>query len=344
MKVADVAIIGGGIIGASIAFELAAEKLDIVVLDRQQPGRGASWAAAGMLSPGPDSLEALPLVPLAKESMRLYPAFVEAIEEISQKSTGFARHGTLEIFTAHDAESEREKMVAQHRALGLAIEPVSIDAARKSEPSLGHTMRAAAWLPQEATINPRLLTEAVLAAAESRGVRVQSDSAVTSVVLDGNRCTGIVANGTTISAKFVVVAAGCFSSGIDWLARYAPTRPVRGQMLALRPKAKSSREHCAQAMVTWSHAPTAGSSREARSKTPDSKSTLRQPAFRKSFQACSNLFRHSQTLNSPMHGPDCAPERPTIYRFSGQLIFAACLSPPGTIETEFCSRPRPQSC
>jgi glycine oxidase len=238
VKVADVAIIGGGIIGASIAFELAAEKLDIVVLDRQQPGREASWAAAGMLSPGPDSLEALPLVPLAKESMRLYPAFVEAIEEISQKSTGFARHGTLEIFTAHDAESEREKMVAQHRALGLAIEPVSIDAARKSEPSLGHTMRAAAWLPQEATIDPRLLTEAVLAAAESRGVRVQSDSAVTSVVLDGNRCTGIVANGTTISAKCVVVAAGCFSSGIDWLARYAPTRPVRGQMLALRAKSQ----------------------------------------------------------------------------------------------------------
>lgn len=238
MKVADVAIIGGGIIGASIAFELAAEKLDVILLDRQLPGREASWAAAGMLSPGPDSPDALPLVPLAKESMRLYPEFVAAVEALSGKSVAFARNGTIEIFTEAGAESERDKMVAQHRALGLAIEPVSIDAARKAEPSLGPAARAAAWLPQEATLDPRLLTEAVLAAAQSRGVQVQADSAVTSVLVEGNRCTGVVANGSSVMAKCVVVAAGCFSGGIDWLARYAPTRPVRGQILALRPKTK----------------------------------------------------------------------------------------------------------
>jgi glycine oxidase len=239
VKVADVAIIGGGVIGASIAFELAAEKLDIVLLDRQQPGREASWAAAGMLSPGPDSLEALPLVPLAKESMRLYPAFVAAIEELTGKSTAFKRDGTIEIFTAPDGEVERDKMLAQHRALGLAIEPVSIDAARKVEPSLGPVARAAAWLPQEATLDPRLLIEALLGAAKSRGVEIRSDSAVTSVLMEGNHCSGVVASGTTIAAKCVIVAAGCFSGGIDWLARYAPTRPVRGQILALRPAGKA---------------------------------------------------------------------------------------------------------
>jgi glycine oxidase len=236
VKVADVAIIGGGIIGASIALELAAEKLDVIVLDRQQPGREASWAAAGMLSPGPDSLEALPLVPLAKESMRLYPEFVAAVEALYGKSVAFARNGTIEIFTEAGGEAERDKMVAQHRALGLAIEPVSIDAARKAEPSLGPAARAAAWLPQEATLDPRLLTEVVLAAAQSRGVQVHPDSGVTSVQVDGNRCTGVVANGSSVTAKCVVVAAGCFSGGIDWLTRYAPTRPVRGQLLALRPK------------------------------------------------------------------------------------------------------------
>lgn len=238
MKVADVAIIGGGIIGASIALELAAEKLDVILLDRQQPGREASWAAAGMLSPGPDSPDALPLVPLAKESMRLYPEFVAAVEALCGKSVAFARNGTIEIFTEAGAESELDKMVAQHRALGLAIEPISIDAARKAEPTVGPAARAAAWLPQEATLDPRSLTEAVLAAAQGRGVQIHSDAAVTSVQVEGNRCSGVVANGNSVAAKCVVVAAGCFSGGIDWLARYAPTVPVRGQILALRPKSK----------------------------------------------------------------------------------------------------------
>lgn len=230
------AIIGGGVIGASIACELAAEKLDVVLLDRQQPGREASWAAAGMLSPGPDSLDSLPLVPLAKESMRLYPEFVAAIQEVSGKPTGFARNGTIEIFTAPDGESERDKMVAQYHALGIPIEPVSLDTARKAEPALGPAVRAASWLPQEATLDPRLLMDALLVAAQCRGVEINADSVVTSVLLDGNHCTGVIADGKSISAKCVIVAAGCFSGGIDWLARYAPTRPVRGQILALHPK------------------------------------------------------------------------------------------------------------
>ena len=236
MKVADVIIVGGGVIGASIAFELAAEKLDVVLLDRQQPGREASWAAAGMLSPGPDSPDALPLVPLAKESMRLYPEFIASIEEASGKNTAFARKGVIEVFTAPFGESERDKMVAQYQALGLAIEPVAIDVARKAEPALGPAALAAAWLPQEATVDPRMLMDALLTAASNRGVKIHTDFPVNSIMLDGNRCTGVSTGEKNISAKCIVVAAGCFSGAIDWLGRYAPTRPIRGQLLALESK------------------------------------------------------------------------------------------------------------
>jgi glycine oxidase len=236
VKVADVVIVGGGVIGASIAFELAAEKLDIVLLDRQQPGREASWAAAGMLSPGPDSPDALPLVPFAKESMRLYPEFIAAVEGLSGKTTAFTRNGVVEVFTAPDGKTECDKMVALYQTLGLAIEPLATDVARKAEPALGPAVRAAAWLPQEATLDPRMLMDALLGALQNRRVEILMGQPVSSVMLQGNHCTGVVTPGANISAKCIVVAAGCFSGAIDWLGRYAPTRPIRGQMLALEPK------------------------------------------------------------------------------------------------------------
>jgi glycine oxidase len=247
----DVAIIGGGIIGSSIAFELASKKLRVLVLDRQQPGREASWAAAGMLSASPDSPEALPLVALAKESLGLYPAFVAEVEESSGRSVDFARDGALQIYHASHDEDERDRFIAEHHMHTLAAEPVSVEAARHMEPALGAATRAAVWLPDEATVDPRLLNEAVLAGAVRRGAEIRSGCAVSSLVREGNRCSGVIAGGEKIVAKHVVLAAGAFSRNLTptadrtqgsntraeshgELARYAPTHPVRGQMIALR--------------------------------------------------------------------------------------------------------------
>ncbi len=102
MNTYDVAIIGGGAIGASIAFELADAKLRTVILDRQQPGREASWAAAGMLSPAPHVPEDAPLTPLGNESLRIYPEFIARIEDASGVATNFEREGSLELFFAED--------------------------------------------------------------------------------------------------------------------------------------------------------------------------------------------------------------------------------------------------
>ena len=238
-KTFDVAIIGGGVIGASIALELAGQKLRVVVvLDRQQAGQEASWAAAGMLSPAPDSPRDLPLVPLGRESLKLYPEFVAKVEEASGQPTGYAREGTLEIFLAPAGEAERDRRVSECKGLGLAMEAVPLDAARELEQSMGPAARAAAWLPEEGTVEPRALTDSVLAAAHQRGVELRPDCAVTGLLRERDRCIGVVADGGKVGAGNVVMAAGCFSGAIagddGLLALYAPTRPVRGQMLALR--------------------------------------------------------------------------------------------------------------
>lgn len=238
----DVAIIGGGIIGVSIAFELAAEHLRVIVLDRQEPGREASWAAAGMLSPAPDSPRDLPLVPFARESLRRYPQFVEAIEEVSGKSAAYTREGALEIFFSANGERACEDRLRELRLLGIEAEAIAPNELRRLDGAISSSVRAALRLPEEGAVEPRVLMGALLASARNRGVELRAGCEASGLLRDGERCAGVVAGGQKILSQHVILAAGCFSGEIAdevWLKQLTPTRPVRGQMLALRPNAGS---------------------------------------------------------------------------------------------------------
>jgi glycine oxidase len=235
VKTYDVVIVGGGIIGGSIAFELAQRNLRVAVLDRQELMREASWAAAGMLSPAPDCLAAIPLVPLGRASLALYPRFVDAVESASGMRTGYRTGGALEVVCHGDAQRELSTLVALHHGLGLACEPLPLDDARKMEPALGREARAAALLPDECSVEPRALAPAVLAAAGSAGATLCPGVEVISLALDGKKCGGVkISSGEIFHSATVVLAAGSWSSQIPDAAPYAPTIPVRGQMAALR--------------------------------------------------------------------------------------------------------------
>jgi len=230
----DVVIVGGGIIGGSIALELARRNLRVIVFDRQELMHEASWAAAGMLSPAPDCPAAIPLVPLARASLALYPGFIDAIEESSEISTGYRTGGTLEVLCHGDAERELSTLVALHHGLGLACEPLPLEEAQEMEPALGRDARAAAFLPDEASVNPRSLNAALLDASSMAGAELRPGANVVSLIKDKKRCAGVkTAAGEAFSAGHIVIAAGCWTSQLPDAAPYAPTRPVRGQMVAL---------------------------------------------------------------------------------------------------------------
>jgi len=235
MKTYDVLIAGGGIIGGAIAFELARQKLSVLVVDRQSPGKEASWAAAGMLSPAPDSSDAIPLVPLARASLSLYPEFVAAVEERSGMTAGFRPHGAIEALFDAGAENKLRKMLALHHKLNLGGETLHVEDAAVLEPSLSRKIRAAAILRQEAAVDNRAFTAAISRAAERYGAEFRSDANVEKVEFDSNgKCIGATASGGQISAANVVVAAGFASSSIEGIAKYAPTIPIRGQMVAFQ--------------------------------------------------------------------------------------------------------------
>src|SRR6202023_1281119 len=234
MKKFDVAIAGGGLIGAAVAFELARAGLQVALFDRQHPGEGSSWAAAGILSPAPENAGMISTVPLGRASLRLYPKLVAAVEEISGQNVGFRARGTLEALFSSDAQEQLSTIIALHHGLGLKAEPVSADDAREMEPALSPEVEAAVFRPEEACVDNRALTKAVLAAAEGSRVKIFAGSNVQSITKDGGRCAGLTVDGEKIQSRWTVIAAGCCCAEIEGAADYAPVRPAQGQMIALR--------------------------------------------------------------------------------------------------------------
>ena len=234
MKKFDVAIAGGGVIGGAIALELARAGLRVAVFDRQQPGQEASWASAGILSPAPENPGMVVMVPLGKASLGLYPEFVAQVEEISGKNTGFRPKGTLEALFSHDTKAELSTIIALHHGLGLKAEPLRAADARELEPALSEEVEAAVLRPEEGSIDNRALTAAILEAAQRSGAEVFSGNGAKAIWREGNRCVGLVLQNERVEAKWTMIAAGCFSAMIEGIAPYAPVRPAKGQMVALR--------------------------------------------------------------------------------------------------------------
>src|SRR5580693_1271883 len=191
MKTFDVVIAGGGLIGGAIALELAQAGLSVGVFERGEPGREASWASAGILSPAPETPGMIPIVPLAKASMSLYPGFVGNVEEISGQHVGYRPLGTMDALFSRDAARDLSTLIALHHGLGLKAEPLRPEEARELEPALSPEVEAAALRPAEASIDNRALTHAVLQAARKSGAEIFPGHRVEAIWRERGRCAGL---------------------------------------------------------------------------------------------------------------------------------------------------------
>jgi glycine oxidase len=233
MKTWDVIIVGGGIIGLSLAIELRKQGAKVLVVERGEPGREASHAAGGMLVDCP--LESPPAMQLlAQASARLYPEFARELELESGMKADLRDPGTILLSAQHNHEH------AHHPAL----RPLCAAELSELEPALA-PLNAAAFYINERSVDPRALTAAALATAKNRAVDFSSGDTVTAVNLLDGGVIGVTTVKTSFHAPKVVNCAGAWSGQIS--PHNFPTRPVKGQMLCLLAPTRALLQHVVRA-------------------------------------------------------------------------------------------------
>ena len=224
-------------IGLGIGWRLTQAGCEVDLFERGTAGRGASWAAAGMLAAG---LEAEPgedaLFTLNRESQTLWPEFAAELEQASGMSVGLRREGTMMLALTRDDASRLKFTFDFQRSLGVRLEWLSAADARLREPHLSPRVAAAIFSPDDHQLENRFLVMALAKAFRAAGGRLHEGATIDAVAISAGRVTGLVEAGNTRDADVVVLAAGAWSgeiAGIPLAARPL-VRPVKGQMLALQ--------------------------------------------------------------------------------------------------------------
>ena len=234
---ADVLIIGGGVIGLGIGWRAAQRGMRVVIAD-PDPGRGASHAAAGMLTPVAEAAYAeRELFELGRMSLARYPGFVAELTDETGLAVGFRQTGTLLVGYDADDMAAIDEHAVLRETFGVPSQRLSGRECRRTEPLLGPAIRGGLLIDDDASVDPRRLTDVLLAAVQKAGAVHVPERAVR-LLTAGDRAAGAqLADGTAVSAAQVVLSAGWASTSLAGLPAAAapPLRPVKGQIVRLRP-------------------------------------------------------------------------------------------------------------
>jgi glycine oxidase len=251
----DVVVVGGGVIGLACAWRLAQRGARVAVVERGEPGCGASRVAAGMLAPiGELSFGEPELLELTLTAARLYPEFAAELEAASGTRTGYERLGAIHVALDRDEAAQLRRVHDLQRSLDLEAEWLPPRRCRDLEPGLTPSFHGGVFAAREAAIDPRALTRALAAAAQTADVEVMTGTEAVEGIFEGERLAGVRyraadardervkthlsphTGNNCVFGRNIVLAGGAWSGAADWLPEPArpPVRPVKGQVLELR--------------------------------------------------------------------------------------------------------------
>ncbi|MCC6537575.1 MAG: FAD-dependent oxidoreductase [Bryobacterales bacterium] len=227
----QVAVIGGGIIGASIGWRLAQRGARVTILEARQWGAEASWAAAGMLAPGAEVTAVSPWADMALASARLYAGFLRELEAESGVRIDYRPTGGLEVFAGEAELAQLAARAEPQRQLGIVSHAVTAAEAMALAPSLRPPAGAAEYrfYPDDATVNPREIMDALRVVC---GPAVREQAPVRAVLWRGGRAhVELESGGEPLVFDAAVLAAGAWSAEVDVAMPVPSMFPVRGHLL-----------------------------------------------------------------------------------------------------------------
>src|SRR5271170_5875421 len=226
-----VVVIGAGVAGLSIGWRLARSGCEVVVLERARPGRGATWAAGGMLAAAAENADdTKPDAQLAARGAVLWPDFARDLESNSGHPVFYRRDGSLIV------ASSQPEMEALSRRAGNVASMLSPQDARSMEPLLGEGMAGALFAPDDAQVDNRALGLALAVAFTNAGGILQMNEAVVRLEMSGDRILGARTPFALHEGDAFVIAAGAWSGALKGIPPDAlpPVVPVKGEMIAFK--------------------------------------------------------------------------------------------------------------
>lgn len=244
----DVIVVGGGVIGLSVAHAVAAEGQSVLVLDPGEPSKASSWAAAGMLAPQSEAETPGSLFTLCIASLRIYRDWAAQIMEQSGVDPEYAEPGLLCVASTEQSLCALKNRLAWQRDAGFESEFLTPEEVRRVEPNLTLPIAGGIHMPGECRVTPRLLLEALRKACLFRGVEIRTGERVCAVLKNGERVAGVQTERESFATNSLVIASGARTSEISGLLR-VPIVPRKGQIFSLR-----SPRPVFQKLIRWEHA------------------------------------------------------------------------------------------
>lgn len=230
----DVVVVGAGLIGLAIAFELAERGAIVRVYDRSEPGRGASWAGAGMLAPYTERVQAGALLTFCARSLGAYPAFVQRVFDASGIDSKLRLDGVLHAAFDETGTDALLRLARDLAAAAVPCETLDRSAMLSEAPWLATSVLGGLFVHGEGHVDNRRLGRALATACAALGVRIERDATV-AVECDRRRALGLRTSRGFVPAAVVVNACGAWSARLAGVPESCavPIEPVKGQMLAL---------------------------------------------------------------------------------------------------------------
>ena len=241
-------IIGGGIIGLSIAWRLIGIGKKVIIIDKKNLGKEASWAAAGMLS---GRLDLKPcekkLLPIFEKSHLAWPKFAEELENKSGKSIGYKKEGTLRVACDLDEEKKLKNNYDFLKNNKVNITWLSGDKIRDKEPYVSNNVLSGFFSPDDHHVNNRYILDALITILKKNknNCIFKENTEVEKIITNKNQVIGVKTNNEIIKTKEIIVCSGAWTSKIKNIEiKEVPIRPVKGQMVCLKvPKNISLLKH-----------------------------------------------------------------------------------------------------